>query len=430
MPGTIELTAVSAVRPKVDDLTAALKKANRQASLDALEAYDAGWNGVEVYINVRSKALYDKLEGDLQHQLEEGLAAATPDFAALATVSEQLATEFDKAVALAKDGPAISPLFDDVTRLRITRADLRIANAALADGNVDKARAAFEKFAAGFDAAADQIKVRSVAGYAAVEDAFDAAKTGFADAAATAETLKPLGAALSSRYNFGVSLWNAAARNHDVSKATWSDADLAALEVIADIEEEVGQAVKFRAAGDFATAKVEIDEAIEHVADVEAALAAHNGADVTLKTALTNFAELIGPDADQAKAATAGQTAHDAPFVAQQVLVGAWWTDPALQAEIVKLNGSGPAASPEPGASAATGGSDGSGKVSANAATVEELAAALAAAGIANADRWAAEIEEYRPYPDDPSWAKLRAELGKYNIDPAVLEKIISLLKS
>ena len=69
------------------------------------------------------------------------------------------------------------------------------------------------------------------------------------------------------------------------------------------------------------------------------------------------------------------------------------------------------------------------GKVNANTASASELAAAFSAAGISNADRWAREVTEYRPYPDDPSWAQLRQELGKYNIDPAVLEQIIAILE-
>jgi uncharacterized protein YggE len=68
-------------------------------------------------------------------------------------------------------------------------------------------------------------------------------------------------------------------------------------------------------------------------------------------------------------------------------------------------------------------------RVNANGATVEELQAAFEAAGIANADRWAREVAEYRPYPADPTWAQLRQELGKYNIDQAVLEQIIALLE-
>jgi hypothetical protein len=66
--------------------------------------------------------------------------------------------------------------------------------------------------------------------------------------------------------------------------------------------------------------------------------------------------------------------------------------------------------------------------VNANTATEAELATAFAAAGVSNADRWAKEVAEYRPYPSDPSWAQLRQELGKYNIDPAVLEQIIAIL--
>lgn len=83
---------------------------------------------------------------------------------------------------------------------------------------------------------------------------------------------------------------------------------------------------------------------------------------------------------------------------------------------------SSPAASTEASADAST-------KLDANTATQDELAAAFAAAGISNADKWAREVAEYRPYPNDPTWAQLRQELGKYNIDPAVLEQIISLLQ-
>jgi DNA uptake protein ComE-like DNA-binding protein len=82
------------------------------------------------------------------------------------------------------------------------------------------------------------------------------------------------------------------------------------------------------------------------------------------------------------------------------------------------------ASSNSAGASQATS----SGTVNANTATVDELAATFSAAGISNADRWAREVAEYRPYDDAPAWTKLRHELAKYNIDPAVLEKIVAVL--
>ena len=69
-------------------------------------------------------------------------------------------------------------------------------------------------------------------------------------------------------------------------------------------------------------------------------------------------------------------------------------------------------------------------KLSANNASVEKLEAAFEAAGILNADLWAHEVEEYRPYSvDDTDFAKLRRELAKYNPGPGVVDSIIDLLE-
>ncbi len=67
--------------------------------------------------------------------------------------------------------------------------------------------------------------------------------------------------------------------------------------------------------------------------------------------------------------------------------------------------------------------------VSANTATTQELIAALEAAGVTNADRWAREVMEYRPYDtSDPTLQHLQDELAKYNPDPATLAAILSVL--
>lgn len=74
---------------------------------------------------------------------------------------------------------------------------------------------------------------------------------------------------------------------------------------------------------------------------------------------------------------------------------------------------------------AATGG-----KLSANNATVEELEAAFAAAGISNPGAWAHDVEHHRPFPaDDTEFAKLRRGLAEHNAAPDVVETIIGLLK-
>ncbi len=68
-------------------------------------------------------------------------------------------------------------------------------------------------------------------------------------------------------------------------------------------------------------------------------------------------------------------------------------------------------------------------KVSANTASEEEIAAALDSAGVSNADRWAEEVVEYRPYPaEDANLTKLRDNLVKYNPGQETTDKIVSAL--
>lgn len=68
-------------------------------------------------------------------------------------------------------------------------------------------------------------------------------------------------------------------------------------------------------------------------------------------------------------------------------------------------------------------------KVNANTATQAEVAQVLQVNGVPNAARWAVEVVEYRPYPtNDPTFAKLRTNLAKYNPEPAVVEQIVASL--
>lgn len=68
--------------------------------------------------------------------------------------------------------------------------------------------------------------------------------------------------------------------------------------------------------------------------------------------------------------------------------------------------------------------------VDANTASVDEIASALAAAGVDNADRWAREVVEYRPYDTaDPNLTHLRDELAKYNPAEGVVDLIVSTLE-
>ena len=68
-------------------------------------------------------------------------------------------------------------------------------------------------------------------------------------------------------------------------------------------------------------------------------------------------------------------------------------------------------------------------KASANNATAAQLQAALEAGGVPNASRWVIEVQEYRPYPiDDPTFAKLKSNLAKYNPSADTLSRILAAL--
>jgi hypothetical protein len=94
--------------------------------------------------------------------------------------------------------------------------------------------------------------------------------------------------------------------------------------------------------------------------------------------------------------------------------------------------GSAPAAAPT-GSTGSSGGTGSSGssatRVSANTASEEEVAAALESAGVSNAQKWAHEVVEYRPYPaDDANLTALRDALAKYNPGQETTDKIVSAL--
>ncbi|MDR8415183.1 hypothetical protein MTP10_41430 [Nonomuraea sp. 3-1Str] len=80
-------------------------------------------------------------------------------------------------------------------------------------------------------------------------------------------------------------------------------------------------------------------------------------------------------------------------------------------------------------ATTGTGGAPAGAKVSANTADESQIAAALTAAGVGNAERWAREVVEYRPYAaDDADLTSLRQNLAKYNPGEDTVNKIVSAL--
>jgi hypothetical protein len=164
-----EVTSIKAVRPPLADTVAALEQRNVAAARVAFDAYDSAWNGIEVYINTRSKELYDVIEHTYQAKIAKALEAAAPDPAAIVTDAKTMLAKFDDAIGLVSAAQPLNPLYDDIARLRIVRAHLREVVPALKAGNVAKARKSYEAFDENWDSIEDLIKARSSDNYVAVE---------------------------------------------------------------------------------------------------------------------------------------------------------------------------------------------------------------------------------------------------------------------
>src|ERR1700692_1594086 len=68
----VEVSSIKAVRPPLLKTIAALKKGDAAEAKADFEAYDSGWNGIEIYINTRHKAGYKELEQPHEPKLGKG----------------------------------------------------------------------------------------------------------------------------------------------------------------------------------------------------------------------------------------------------------------------------------------------------------------------------------------------------------------------
>ena len=196
-----EIISIKAVRPALVDTITALQKKDIQAARDAFEAYDSGWNGVEVYVNVRHPAMYKELEGGFQNRIATGLNAATPDIAALLAEAKAMLARFDQEVATIEKAPPINRLFDDVARLRIVRAHLREVTPALKAGKLAKAKASFTAFDDNWDSIEDLVKERSMEAYVAIESGMIDVEKALTPAAPNVDSVVTLVAAIMDKYN-------------------------------------------------------------------------------------------------------------------------------------------------------------------------------------------------------------------------------------
>ena len=200
-----EVTSIKAIRPTLLNTIAALQKRDVAAARDAFEAYDSGWNGIEVYINFRYPEMYKELEGGYQARIAKGLSAANVDTAGLLAEAKAMLAKFDEEVAQIEKAPPIGRLFDDVARLRIERAHLREVTPAIKAGKPAKARTSFQAFNDNWDSIEDLVRERSRDAYVAIESGMIEIEKALMPAQPDADKLIGLVSDVMNRYNAIVS---------------------------------------------------------------------------------------------------------------------------------------------------------------------------------------------------------------------------------
>jgi tetratricopeptide (TPR) repeat protein len=168
-PERFEVAAVKAVRLFLVDTLAAIRQGNVARAKEAFEAYDSAWNGIEVYINVRSRALYQVLELELQARISKALDAPRPDMASLLSDAQTILAKYDEAIEIVTKAAPLNPVYDELARLRIVRAYLREVNPALKVGNLAKARKSFEAFNDQWFDIEDFVRAQSLDAYVTIE---------------------------------------------------------------------------------------------------------------------------------------------------------------------------------------------------------------------------------------------------------------------
>src|SRR5258708_20686720 len=73
-----EISSIKAIRPALVDTITALQQRDVARAKAAFADYDSGWNGIEVYINVRSKDVYRLLELEFQPRITKDIDEPNP----------------------------------------------------------------------------------------------------------------------------------------------------------------------------------------------------------------------------------------------------------------------------------------------------------------------------------------------------------------
>jgi hypothetical protein len=333
-----EVANLKTVRPSLANTVAALQAGDVAKARDAFDNLDPNdyntiWHGMETYVNFRAPALYHDLEAVHQAQLTTLMNDPQAKVSDMVAEAQIMLAEWDGITVLVQNSPALSPIFDDLANIRLVKAQtLTIITAKLKAGDVATAKALYTQFNGKWADIEDGIKERSASAYASIEADMAKVNTAFQKSTPDVNELTPLVATLLVDVNFGQSLVNAAARNADLTKTTYTSADVQTAAVLAAMQSKLDASLASWKSGNYqeAGAAAQLVNGT-WLGNVTAALKAKSDADAALKTALDAYAAQAGKAGDATTVGNVEVAAVRAAAVAQQVMVGQFWTDQKLQ---------------------------------------------------------------------------------------------------
>lgn len=331
---TYEIKSLRSMAPYIARWQSAILKKDVARAQAAAEAYEARWQGLEVYINHRSLPLYRDMEIDTQFAIDAELQKEQPDFKLMKKLVIHLNQDLTAAIQMALTGPQLSPLFDDLDKLRSLRGSTLLVirdKLGATEPDIAAAKAAYAAFKKGLPAVNALISFRSTEALADIQSAVASADSLFADPNATVEQLKAAYSIVNTSYGYGVNLLNAAARTSLLSKTALTDADKNNLTKLNQIK--VALAAGSASAGDtgvsssFAGLQSTLEglgRSINAVGTLRVALLAYNNAVQTTPS-------------DTVAIAKAQKSALQAVALTEQALVGQFWGTTDLKSFLASL---------------------------------------------------------------------------------------------
>jgi len=348
--GATPVERAQALGAALDAYTEAVRSCDLNTAREAYQVAETVFNAVEIDHQFLSPEQYMFFEHIyIQDQVPSGLGLEGDDPYDCATL-ERLATEQAESWAniteLIANSPDSGPLFNDVATLRTVNQGIRLARAELA-GNPDAvpqteatapdpAAAAehWAEFVADYPTARPLIAFRNEALATEIDGLVAAVTAAFESGGDAAAAL----AALAPRYNLGVNLVTAAARNSVPSQSTqpaFADENFSSVDFLGDIVLTFFEIRDLIAAGTPAAAQVQT----EYNDWLQYPLSFKTGgpltrANVAFETALANYVAAQTPETTAALL--------DALLIVEQVFVGQYWGTPELVQFYVENDGAYP----------------------------------------------------------------------------------------